>query len=432
MSISSNLSTDFLIDFPECLDFLFVPSRYKVLVGGRGAAKSWGIARALLLLASQKTFRILCAREYQASIEESVHAILKSQIPLLGLSDFYSVELKQIVGKNGSRFTFAGIKNNPAKISSTEGIDICWVEEAANVSKTSWNFLIPTIRKEGSEIWISYNPQLESDETHQRFSVAPPKNSIVRKMTWRDNPWFPEVLRQEMNELRERDKDAWLNIWEGHCLKALDGAVYASELREAEANGRFCKVLYDRSLPVHTFWDLGWSDSTVIWFAQFVRGEYRVIDYLSDTRKSIAFYQKCLQDRGYIYGTDWLPHDARAGSLGTGKSIEEILRGAGRTVRIVPSLSIADGINAVRLIFPNLWMDGEKCADGIQSLRHYRYDKSTDGMSLSRIPLHDWASHAADGLRYLAVALRADKPVPKKLPVREMVFEGSGVGWMGV
>lgn len=430
MSTSSNqLSID--IDFPEALQFLFQPSRYKVVLGGRGGSKSWGIARALLLLGTQKPLRILCAREFQGSIEDSVHALLKSQIIALGLSWFYSVEQKQIIGQNGTRFTFAGIKSNPQKISSTEGVDICWVEEAANVSKASWQFLIPTIRKDGSEIWISYNPQLETDETHQRFSVRPPAQAIVRRLTWRDNPWFPAVLKAEMEELRERDMDAYLNVWEGQCLKALDGAVYAVELRLAEEEGRFCKVPYDRLLPVHTFWDLGWSDSTSIWFAQVCRGEYRIIDHLSDSRKAISHYQKVLQDKGYIYGTHHLPHDARAKSLGTGKSIEEILRAAGSTVKIVPQLSIADGINAVRTIFPNLYFDSEKCCDGINALRHYRYDK-VDETTLSRVPLHDWASHDADGLRYLAVSLKADKPKTPLPAMREMVFEGTGSGWMGV
>lgn len=418
------------VEFPDALEFLFRPSRYKVLVGGRGATKSWGIARALLLKGAEKPLRILCAREFQGSIEDSVHALLKSQIAALGLSGFYGTELKQIIGPNGTRFTFAGIRTNPQKISSTEGIDICWVEEAANVSKASWQFLIPTIRKEGSEIWISYNPQLETDETHQRFSVHPPAQSVVKRLTWRDNPWFPEVLRAEKDELKERDMDAYLNVWEGHCLKALDGAVYAAELRQAEEEGRFCAVPYDRAVPVHTFWDLGWSDNTSVWLAQFVRGEYRVIDRISDTRKPLSHYQKALQDRGYVYGTDYLPHDARAKSLGTGKSIEEILRGAGRTVKIVPQLSIADGINAVRTIFPNLWIDATKCADGIQSLRHYKYDK-VDENTLSRVPLHDWASHDADALRYLAVSLKGDKPKIAAPAPREMAFSGSGLGWMG-
>ena len=325
-------------------------------------------------------------------------------------------------------------------LKSIEGTDICWVEEAQTVSKSSWDVLIPTIRKEGSEIWVVFNPQLESDETYQRFVVHPPTDAIVRKINWRQNPWFPDVLRQEMEDLRERDRDAWLTVWEGHCQLTLDGAVYAKELRDATEANRLTKVEYQPEYPVHTFWDLGWSDATAIWFAQAIGNlEYHVIDFLEARQTTVTDILKMIQSRGYVYGNDWLPHDAQAKTLSSGgRSIEQLLKAAGRNVRIVPKLAIADGINAARTVFPSLWFDQDKCSDGLQALRHYRYAVNPDTGNFSRNPLHDSTSHAADALRMLAVSLK-DKGKGGELKITQKPKEtywgrgasSVGTSWMG-
>jgi len=392
-------------EFPEKLECLFRPSRYKVLYGGRGASKSWGIARALLILGAQKPLRILCAREMQKSIADSVHKLLKDQVAALGLAGFYEVQQAVIKGSNGTEFTFHGLKHNVTNIKSAEGADICWVEEAQTVSKSSWATLIPTIRKPGSEIWVSFNPELESDETYRRFVTKPPPDSIVVKVNWSDNPWFPDVLRQEMETLKENDPDAYLTVWEGHCKQVLDGAIYAKEIRKATSEGRFTSVPYDAGKPVHTFWDLGRADMTAIWFAQVVGFEFRVIDYYENRGEALGHYLKELRDRPYVYGDDWLPHDAQNELLASERTIEQQARAAGRTVRIVPKLSVANGINAARTIFNRCWFDAEKCADGLQALRHYRYEVDPETGQFSSQPLHDWASHGADAFRYMALAL---------------------------
>jgi len=374
---------------------------------------------------------VLCAREFQASISDSVHRLLSDQIVALHLTDFYTVEKATIYGLNGTEFRFGGVSNNVQAIKSFEGITHCWCEEAENIRKRSWETLIPTVRRDGSEIWITFNPQLETDETYKRFIASPPPNAIVVKLNWSDNPWFPDVLREEMETLKERDEDAWLNIWEGHPRQNLDGAIYAAELRAAV--DRITKVPYDTTKPVHTFWDLGWADNTSIWFAQVIGFEYHIIDHLSGSQKPLNAYLSDLQSRGYIYGVDWLPHDAKAKQLGSGRSIEELMRSAGRTVRIVPQLSVEDGINAARTVFPNCYFDAEKCADGLQSLRHYRYEIDERSETLKRVPLHDFASHDADAFRYLAVALQAPKTKQPLVPTRPVFLtEGrSSATWMG-
>ena len=339
-------------EFPEKLQCLFQPKRYKVLYGGRGGAKSWGVARALLILAAGKPLRILCAREFQVSMKDSVHKLLSDQIDNLRLNGFYEITQNAIRGKNGSEFSFVGLRNNTASLKSIEGVDICWVEEAQTVSRMSWNVLIPTIRKEGSEIWITFNPDLETDETYQRFVMHPPGDAAVVKVNWSDNPWFPETLRQEKDALRERDMNQYTQVWEGLCRQTVDGAIFAAEMQKAELEGRITKVPYDPTKPVHAVFDLGWSDQTAIWFIQYIGMETRLIRYIEDSQKTMTHYLHQLQTFGYVYDTLWLPHDAENKTLAAGgRSIEEIVRAAGFKTRILPKVPVLDSINAARTAF---------------------------------------------------------------------------------
>ena len=406
-------------EFPQKLECLFKPkqSRYRIMYGGRGGAKSWGIARALLIKAAQNPLRILCARELQKSIKDSVHKLLSDQISAMNLNSFYEITQDAIRGANGSEFIFVGLKNNVTSVKSIEGVDICWVEEAANVSRNSWNILIPTIRKEGSEIWVSFNPELESDETYQRFVLSPPENAIVQKVNWSDNPWFPETLRLEMETLKGRDIEQYYNVWEGLCKQTVDGAIFAKEMQLADLDGRITRVPYDPTKPVHAIFDLGWSDQTAIWFLQFVGMETRLIRYIEDSQQTISFYLAKMQTFGYIYDTLWLPHDAENKTLAAnGRSIEEIVRSSGFKTRIIPRVPVVDSINAARTIFNNCWFDREHCHDGLQCLRHYRYEVDPDNGSFSRSPLHDQYSHGADAFRYIGLMINEPKQPKKQKP----------------
>jgi phage terminase large subunit len=418
-----------VVRFPPKLRPLFEPKRYKVFYGGRGGAKSWGIARALLIMGRERPLRILCAREVQKSIQDSVYQLLRDQISLLGLDAFYQSTLSEIRGANGTLFIFAGLKHNIDSIRSKEGIDIVWIEEAQVVSKSSWDALIPTVRKEKSEIWVSFNPELDTDETYQRFVLHPSPDALVVKIGWQDNPWFPDVLKSELEHLKAKDTDAYLNVWEGHCRQTLEGAIYAQELRKAQAENRITRVPYDPIKPVDVFCDLGWSDHTSLWFVQKVGFDYRALKAYQNRQQPWNFYLSHIQAQGYVLGTVWLPHDAQAKSLGTGKSIEEITRAAGFNVRIVPMLSVEDGINALRTVFPNVYFDAEGCSDGIQALRRYRYEVDPDTHQFSRKPLHDDSSHYADGARYFAVAMReGNQKKPAKPRIATQAMSGA---WMG-
>jgi len=393
------------IEFPPKLECLFRPNRYKVLYGGRGAAKSWGIARALLVKAAEKPTRVLCAREVQKSIKDSVYKLLVDQIEAMGLEAFFEVTQEQIRGLNGSEFFFVGIKGQSVvNLKSYEGVDICWVEEAQVVSKRSWDVLIPTIRKETSEIWISFNPDLDTDETYTRFVQKPPKDADVVFMSWRDNPWFPEVLRREKDDLKERDPVAYQNVWEGECRAAVDGAIYAAEVARMLQEQRLRNVPYDPMLSVHTVWDLGWNDKMVIVMCQQLGSELRIIDYIEDSHLTLADYVQQLSTRPYRWGIDWLPHDGAAKDFKTGKSTQEILLSMGRKVQIIPKMDIEQGIKAVRLLFPRLYVDADRAGRLLDCLKRYRRMIPSNTAEPSS-PLHDEFSHAADALRYLATVV---------------------------
>jgi len=401
---------------------LFQPKRYKIFYGGRGGGKSQNFGLALLVLGMQKKLQILCAREFQNSITDSVHKMLSVLIEENNLESFYKVQQTTITGKNGTEFIFHGLKHNISSIKSFEGVNYCWVEEGTAVSKHSWDVLIPTIRAKGSEIWISFNPELETDETYQRFVVHPPKDSVVVKLNYTDNPKFPYELEQERQACLLRDPDGYLNIWEGHCKQALEGAVYANELRDLTQNNHITKVPYNPRSLVHTFWDLGWGDTTAIWFVQKVGMEYHIIDYYENNLTKIPDYVRELNNKKYIYGIDWLPHDGENHSQQTGMTIKEQLENLGRKVKTVPKLSKKDGIAATRTIFELCWFDSEKCIDGLNALRHYRYDINTTTEELSREPKHDWASNGADALRYFAISTKKVKEKEREQTIKPVFF----------
>ena len=211
---------------PEVYRFLFdAKARYLVCHGSRGAGRSWSFARALILKAYEKPCRILCAREFQSSIAESVHRLLVDQISLLGLDAFFEVQANTIIGANQSSFIFEGLRHNVSKIKSLEGLTHVWVEEAEAVTEHSWSTLIPTVRRANSQILVTFNPFLESDPTYQRFVVKPPPNSIVKRTTWRDNPFFPQELEAERLYLQSVDLDSYEWIWEGRCRTISDALI---------------------------------------------------------------------------------------------------------------------------------------------------------------------------------------------------------------
>lgn len=216
MDQAPNTKRQTTIKLPEKALFLITKkARYKVLQGGRGSAKSWSMGIAAVVVALQSKKRILCTRQLQKSIKDSIHKLLADCIHSLGFDAYFTITQNEIRCYNGSEFIFAGVQNNVTEIKSMEGIDICICEEAQTMSAESWEILIPTIRKEGSEFWIAFNPDSLQDPTYQKFVVNPPDDCITVQMNYTDNPFFPDVLRQEMEYCKRTDYVKYQHIWEG-------------------------------------------------------------------------------------------------------------------------------------------------------------------------------------------------------------------------
>jgi phage terminase large subunit len=211
---------------PEAFKGLFTEHRYYVYYGGRGSAKSHSIARYLIIAALNQHLKILCTREIQSSIIESVHALLKAIITQYDLHKWFTIKNTEIETYNGSLFIFKGLAHNIEAVKSTEGVDLCWIEEADKVSQNSWDILIPTIRKPNSKFIISFNPTHEDDPVYQMFVIDKQPSSIVKKVNYSDNPHFPTVLMDELRHLRETDYERYLHVWEGELRTISDAQVF--------------------------------------------------------------------------------------------------------------------------------------------------------------------------------------------------------------
>lgn len=394
------------IEFPKKLQLLFQPKRYKVLFGGRGGAKSWGVSRALIILAASKPMRVLCAREVQKSMRDSVHRLLKDQIEAMGYGGFYQTLESEIRGNNGSLFLFTGLQSHTVdSIKSFEGVDVVWVEEGQGVSAKSWDTLIPTIRKDGSEIWVTMNPDMDTDDTYQRFIATPSDDTWACEVNWRDNPWFPLVLEQE-REKAERSmlREDYEHIWEGKPRRVADGAIYRYEIESLYLDGRVRDVPYDPLLPVHTAWDLGWNDAMTIILVQRGPTEVRIIGYIEDSNRTLDWYVAELSKFPYRWGNDYIPHDGRTRNFQTGKSTEELLRSMGRSPIVLAQTSVEEGIKAARMVFPRCYFDRNKTARLLECLKRYRRD-THQKTNEPTTPLHDEFSHGADSFRYCSQAV---------------------------
>lgn len=423
------------VNIPEALAPLFSPARYKFVRGGRGSGKSWGIARALLVQAASAPHRVLCAREVQTSIKQSVHQLLRDQIEALGLSGFFEILANEIRGRNGSTFTFRGLSDLTAdSIKSLEGYTRVWLEEAQTITARSWKILTPTIRADGSEIWASYNPELESDETHQRAVVCPHPDTVSIVMNWRDNPWFPAELEKERQHAKATmSAEEYAHVWEGQCRPAVQGAIYAGEMAQVLLQGRITRVPHDPLLKTHAIWDLGWNDSMSIILAQRAASELRVIDYIEDSHRALPEYVSQLKAMPFEWGTDWLPHDGYATRHQTGKADNEVLEALGRNPQMTPNIEVEQGIRTARLVFPRVWFNDTPGVQRlIECLKRYRRNVSKT-TSEAGTPRHDEFSHGADAFRYLGLVADqlTNSAVKTTRPTARQIAMGGATAWMG-
>lgn len=393
---------------PKLEGFFSNKARYRVLYGGRGSGKSWAFAAMLLVKACEKKRRILCARELQKSIKDSSHRLIAETINRIGMQEQFEVGESYIRHRhNGSDFIFKGLKHNPDEIKSTEGIDIAWIEEAHRITKRSFDLLTPTVRKEGSELWFSFNPDDEEDEIYQRFVInKPPDGSKILKINWDDNPYFPKELNQERLYTLSVSEEDYKHIWEGEVKKAKEGAYYAKQLAELREQGKITHIPYNPNFPVDTYWDIGMSDYTSIWFIQKIGAQFLILDFYQNNNEDIEHYANILQKKGYLYKEHYLPFDADHLRLGMGgytvaQQLDNIVDADVLTVRA--SKNINNDINNSRSFLLRCAFDANNCEEGLKSLRNYKKKWDDNKNCFADKPLHDEHSHAADAFRYLAI-----------------------------
>jgi len=403
------------IDIPDKLVPVFEGNaRWRGSFGGRGSGKTRTFAlmsavRGYLWGTSGRAGQILCGREFMNSLEDSSLEEIKQAIRSVPiLENYYEIGEKYIRSKDGSiSYTFVGLRRSLDAIKSKAHILLAWVDEAESVSDMAWQKLIPTVREENSEIWVTWNPESKYSATHERFRVNTPEGAKIAELNYADNPWFPDVLEQERLEDKKKRIDMYDHIWKGGFLVFSEGAYYSTEMRRCREEDRIAEVRYNRDKPVVTAWDLGVGDSTAIWFAQYIGTEVHIIDYYEASGVGLDHYSRVLQEKGYIYDQHILPHDVRVRELGTGKSRLETLDGLGiRNVEIAPQLMVDDGIQQVRSLLDRCFFDAKKCEKGIDCLINYSRDYDENGKTWRSRPRHDWSSHGADAFRYLAVGYR--------------------------
>ncbi|WP_307744463.1 PBSX family phage terminase large subunit [uncultured Pantoea sp.] len=368
---------------------LFQPKRYKTFHGGRGGAKSWAAARALVIMAASKKLRILCTREVQNSIKDSVHKLLKDQIEMLGLNPWFRITNESITSASGSEFLFKGLRFDPLGIKSTEGVDICWVEEAQSVSSDSWAILIPTIRKEGSEIWVTFNPGEEQDPTYQRFIVNPPDDSITVEVNYYDNPYLPDTLRKEMEYCRRVDYEAYEHIWLGKPKSISDSVIFRNRYR-VEA---FPDDLWLQADRLFFGADFGFANDPSTLIRMFMLGTRLYIEYEAygvgvELDEMPQFYDSIPEVRKWPVKGDNSRPETISYLARQGFSIDAAAKWKG---------SVEDGVTYLKG-FEEIIIH-ERCKHTADEFRHYSYkvDKKTGDI----LPIIvDKFNHCIDAIRY--------------------------------
>ena len=399
-------------------------ARYKGAWGGRGSGKSHFFAEYLISKAIDEVgIRAVCIREVQKDLRHSAKLLIEDKLASWGLGEEhgFSVTRETITTPGNGLIIFQGMQDHTASsIKSLEGMDIAWVEEAQTLSHTSLSLLRPTIRKEKSELWFSWNPRRKSDPVDQLLRGAEiPTGAQVICANWSENPWFPEELETERTDCLRMTPDQYPHIWEGDYATVLAGAYFARHLAEARAEGRIGVVPKDPLMQLRAYWDIGGagiqSDATAIWIAQFVGQQIRVLDYYESVGQPLGTHLNWLRTNGYQDARCYLPHDASKADLITGTRYEDHIRQAGFVVETIPiggKAAALKRVEAVRRRFPSIWFHQQKCQAGLDALGWY-HERMDETRQIGLGPDHDWSSHAADSFGMLC----AEYDPPEKVPV---------------
>lgn len=425
--------TTLRVEVPRKLKPLLYPMRYKGAYGGRGGAKSHFFAEQVVIRAYSRPTRIVCIREVQNSIKDSVKQLLIDKINKLGLMPCFDVLESEIRGPGGSIISFKGMQSyNASNIKSLEGYDIAWVEEAQTLSQHSLDLLRPTLRKQGSELWFSWNPRFKTDPVNVFFRKSPPPDAMSVMINWYDNPWFPDVLRKEMEHDFSVDEDKAEHIWNG-AYGSSQGAILAKWVGRAERDGRISNdVEFDPDgAPIEVSSDLGFRDTASWWYWQRTPGGFRLLKYEGESGLDADDWIPIIQNSiielgaGRSLGKIWLPHDARAKTFQSKHTtIEKFAKAFGANkCAVVPQSKKLDQISAARAVLPKCEFHRDLCEKGIDGLLAWEYAYNEELGVFSREPLHNWASHPSDAFCYGAQTMQE---IPPEAPEKPTVFPVTG------
>lgn len=409
--------------------------------GGRGSAKTRSFAKMTAIRAyvwdmAGREGQILCGRQFMNSLADSsleeIKAAIRSEPWLL---DHFEIGEKFVRTKSGRiYYSFAGLDRNVDSIKSKARILLCWVDEAEPVTEEAWQKLVPTLREEDSELWVTWNPERKTSATHKRFRIANDNRMKIAELNWRDNPWFPAILERVRLKDKAERPDSYDHIWEGDFVTVVEGAYYASALTVAKSEGRIGRVAADPLMTLRLIVDIGGTgakaDSFVIWVAQFIGKEIRWLDYYEAQGQPLATHLAWCRERGYTPGKAafWLPHDGSMQDKVFDVSYESALKDAGYSVTVIPNQgkgAAAARIEAARRLFPRMWFDEEKTEAGRDALGWY-HEKKDETRNIGLGPDHDWASHGADAFGLGAVIYEEPSTTARKDP-RNFAQHG----WMG-
>jgi len=361
-------------------------SRYKVLRGGRGGSKSFEFADHLVVQAAFGCLRILCAREMQNSIRDSVHRLLCDRIAALELDELFSITKEVITSKSGSEIIFRGLKHNISEIKSMEGIDIVWVEEAEKVSEDSWQTLIPTIRKFESEIWVSFNPENEQSATYKRFVLNPPPDCASAEINYCDNPWFPDVLRKEMEYDKRVDFEKYQHIWLGKTKMYANALIFKNKFRLEE---------FDTPEGTQFYYGADWgfaNDPTAL-VRMFIKDRKLYIDHEAygvgvEIEETPMLFDSVPLARTWNIMADSARPETISYMRRQGFNIKGVEKGPG---------SVEDGIEFLRsfeeiIIHP-------RCPHAFDNFNNYKWKQDRITSEILPIPV-DSSNHVPDACRY--------------------------------
>lgn len=417
---------------PKFRPLLDADYTYANIEGGRAGMKTEQTARLALLLGEQRNMRICFARETKASMEDSSHAALsqliyryRMHVSQGGCYEVLEDRIRRMEGEEEkTTILFVGIRDKVRDKKGLHQIDLTVVEEAAKVSKDSLAVFIPTvIRKPGSRMWVVWNPEKVSDAVYQKFMLHPPPRTLHIHTTYLDNPWVSEETLTEAAHQKEIDVEEYEHIWLGKAKSELKGAIYQEEMRLALEEGRITDIPYNKQRPVDTAWDLGMGDPTCIWFVQAYNGYWNFIDFMEFKDTHISDILVALQQKKYLYGTHYLPHDGIDGMIhkkfmgatalaNIAASPLKIIREAGMQAEVTTKLFKGTTIDAARGILPNSRFDAHKCKDGITYLQFYRWDREPD-QNGKRKPYHP-TSHGAEAYQVGAISIEQPEYIQPK------------------